>query len=255
MPRRINTGSSLEAEARRAELVEALQRNGTVQLADAAESLGVSEITIRRDLLEIERSGLARRVRGGAVAVGPQRFLRRQQMAAAGKQVISEKLQGLIPSTGSVVVDASSTMHRMAIDLHAGDLTVVTTGMETFAVLSGRPGVRAVLTGGELESSTGALVGPAAHRTIGDYVFDRAFVSPTFLDARLGVTEATTDGAEVKRLMQRASRSLVVAADASKLHQAAPARAFPISDIDVLVTDLDPGDARLDEYRDLVELL
>jgi DeoR family transcriptional regulator, fructose operon transcriptional repressor len=247
--------SSVPAEARRTRLHALLERDGAVILADAAESYGVSEMTIRRDLFEMEQAGLARRVRGGAVAVGPQLFQRRQQKAASAKRAIALKMLALLPRTGAVAMDASSTVHRLAVEMEPADLTILTSGIETFSVLSTKKDVRAILTGGELERRTGALVGPVAQRTIRDFVFARAFVSPTCIDPELGATESTADGAEVKRALRLAARSLVVAADSTKLNEASTARALDLTDIDVLVTELDPKNVTLDAYRDRVELL
>jgi DeoR family transcriptional regulator of aga operon len=146
-------------------------------------------------------------------------------------------------------------MHRFASAIDSSDLTIVTTGVESHAVLSHRDGIRAILTGGELERSTGALIGPSAERTIRDYVYERAFVSPTFLDARIGATEQTAEGAEVKRTMRLAARSTVVGVDSTKLENSSLARLFGFDDIDILVTELDAGDPLLDLYRDQVEIL
>jgi DeoR family fructose operon transcriptional repressor len=247
--------SSLDAEIRREQLHALLQRDGAVVLAEVAGAYGVSEMTIRRDLFDLERAGVARRVRGGAVAVGPELFQRRQQRAAGAKQAISAKLMALVPTGGAIALDASSTIHRFAVDLSAGDLTVVTSGLETFAALRGRTGVRSYLTGGEIEEATGSLVGAVAQRTIRDFVFARAFVSATCLDARFGATEATFDGGELKRTMRSCSSSVVLAIDSSKLGESAPAKALDLDEIDIVVTELDPQDERLDPFRDRVELL
>lgn len=249
------TVSSIDAEARRSQLHALLERDGAVLLSEVAEAYGVSEMTIRRDLFEMEQAGLARRVRGGAVAAGPQLFQRRQQKAADAKRTMALKMVPLMPTAGAVAMDASSTIHRLATELTDQELTVVTSGIETFSSLSLKNKVRAILTGGELERSTGALVGPMAQRTIRDFVFDRAFISPTCIDPELGAMESTADGAEVKRTFRLAARSLVLAADSGKLGETATARALTLSDVDILVTELDPSDAALDPYRNHVEIL
>jgi DeoR family transcriptional regulator, fructose operon transcriptional repressor len=252
--RRDTVGSSLDAEARRRRVRELLQVDGFVTLSEAADALGVSEMTIRRDLQQLELAGVLRRVRGGAIAVGPQLFQRRQAVAAVAKRVIAHKLLETLPVKGAVVLDASSTMHRFAADLEDTNLTVVTTGIETFSLLSGR-GIHAVLTGGELERSTGALVGSAAHRTINDYVFECSYLSSTALSLELGAMESTAHGAEVKRIMKAAARRTILAVDSTKLAMVASARVFDVDEADVLVTELDPSDPELDGYRSRVELL
>lgn len=247
--------SSLDAESRRTLLNALLEQDGAVVLTHAAETYGVSEMTIRRDLSDMEREGLVRRVRGGAVAVSPELFQRRQQAGATAKQLIASKLVPLTPTKGAVALDASTTIHWYAQMLPANALTVVTSGLETFGVLKGRPGIRACITGGEVETLTGSLVGPLAQRTVRQFVFARAFLSASGLHSDLGATEATIDGAEFKRTVLSVSRSVVLAVDSTKLEQTGAALALRLDEIDVLVTDLAPGDQSLDPFRDRMEIL
>lgn len=246
---------SLGAEVRRTRIRELLETGGSLDLTTAADELGVSEMTIRRDLAELERQGLVRRVRGGALAVEPERFERRAARNSTAKQRIATKLAPLVPAKGFVGLDSSSTIHRLVAELDPADATtVLATGLETFQALRAR-GVRALLSGGELEESTGAFVGPLVVRTIGDLHFARTFLSASGLDPQRGASESTLASAEVKRAFRRASSSVVVAADASKLATPSAAVALALADIDLLVTDLDTTDPRLDPYRDHVELL
>lgn len=244
--------SSVDAESRRAQLRELLQRDGSITLSDVAMTFGVSEMTVRRDLQEMEQSGQARRVRGGAVAVGPEQFERRSSVAGSSKRVIAAKLVPFLPRTGAVAMDASSTVYRLAVEMEPSPITVLCTGIETAHVLRNK--VRVVLSGGEIEETTGALVGSIARQSIESYILNRSFVSPSCLDPDFGLMESTVEGAEVKRALRRASKSLIVAADSSKLGETAMARALELADVDVLVTELDPAHTALDPYRDKVEL-
>src|SRR5690348_16405751 len=91
-------------------LSERLRAAGSVSIPEAAAKLNVSEMTIRRDLLELEERGTARRVRGGAVPVGPRTFEERHRRRARAKGLIAAKLLALMPGSGSVAFDASSTV-------------------------------------------------------------------------------------------------------------------------------------------------
>ncbi len=245
---------SLGAEVRRSRIQELLAGDGTLDLARAASDLGVSEMTIRRDLVELERQGLVRRVRGGAVAVEPERFERRAARNNTAKQRIAAKLRTLVPEHGFIALDSSSTIHSLATQLDAPGLTALSTGLETFQTIRGRVG-RALLCGGDWEEATGSFVGPLAARAIADLHFTRTFVSVTGLDPDRGIFESTIENADIKRALRRASASLVVAADASKLGATAAALALPLADVDLMVTDLDPADPRLAPYADHVDLL
>lgn len=232
-----------------------LDQDGRVRIAALARDLGVSDMTIRRDLDVLADQGAARRVRGGAVAVGPQRFPDRAREHPRAKAVIAQKLLGLVPERGAIALDASSTLQRLAGRLSdTRDLTVLTNGPETFTALQGHAGVRALLTGGELDRRTGSLVGPLAARSAGDLLVDRLFVSAAAVDPDIGSSEATLDEAEVKLALGAGAAEVVLAVDSSKLGARATARTFSLDRIAIVVTELDPADARLDAFRDRCDL-
>src|SRR5688572_29607022 len=157
-------------------------------------------MTVRRDLKALEERGAVRRVRGGALAVGPQPFADRRRTAGRAKATIAAKIADLLPASGAVAFDASSTVMRLASALdHARDLVVLTNGPETFAALHGTAGVRAMLTGGELEPRTGSLVGPLACRAAGQLAVSHLVTSAAAVDEGLGAPEACIEEAEVKR--------------------------------------------------------
>jgi DeoR/GlpR family transcriptional regulator of sugar metabolism len=247
---------TLAAEERLRWLHERLTAEGVVTIAAAAGALGVSEMTVRRDLAELEERGTARRVRGGARAVGPQSFTERHHTAARAKSRIAAKLAGLVPAEGTVAFDASSTVMRLTGGLDAArDLTVLTNGPDTFTALQGQPGVTGLLTGGRLEDRTGSLVGPLACRAAAQFTVETFFASAAALDPQAGALEATLEEAEVKRAVAAGAVEVVLAADASKLGGRAVAVGLDWERVDVLVTELDPDDERLAPYRGLARLL
>jgi DeoR family fructose operon transcriptional repressor len=243
--------SSLSASDRDRTILDRLERDGCVDIEWAAESLGVSAMTVRRDLGRLAATGRLRRVRGGAIAVGPEPFARRFARQAAEKELIAGKLLDLVGDGGALVFDASTTIQRLAHRLHGfTDLTVLTNGPDTFLALQDAGGVTPVLTGGTLDKRTGGLVGPLAVRSARDVVARRAFVSSAALSAVHGPTEQTLDDAAVKLALVEAAASVVLAVDHTKLGHHAAARGIPLARVDVLVTDLDPSDPRLDDYRE-----
>ncbi len=137
----------------------------------------------------------------------------------------------------------------------ARELTVVTNGPDTFAALQDRPGVT------PSSPADGSTARPAA--SSGRSPVGRPRSSPSTasspprppIDPRAGATEATLDEADVKRALAAGAREVVLAVDASKLEQRGVAVALDWDTIDVLVTELDPGDARLTRYRSLARIL
>lgn len=165
------------------------------------------------------------------------------------------KLLDLVGDGGAIGIDASTTLQRLAGTLPpVRDLTVLTNGPDTFQELQGRVGVVALLTGGRLDDRTGSLVGPMASRSVQDFSLRRLFVSAASVDPELGTSEATIEDAEAKMAFAGVSAQVVVAVDSSKLGKRSSARCLGWDRIDLLVTELDAEDPRLDPYRDAVEV-
>lgn len=240
---------------RRERLLEILERDGVIQLEPAAAELGVSVMTVRRDIQGLDDDGRARRVRGGAVApVLPRAFDERAATRASAKSTIARKAVGLVPREGAAAFDASTTSGALLSLARPEGLLVVTNSIDNAAIARGRPGVRAVLVGGELEARTGSLVGPTAEQVARGFSYDRFFTSASAVDAAAGTMEVSLEESAVKQAFADRSGGVVVLADSSKLGQQALVRGLDWSAIDVLVTDLEPDDHRLDAFRTLVEL-
>jgi DeoR family fructose operon transcriptional repressor len=251
----VNRRTFNSPEERLGKVRELISERGAVRIDQLAADFGVSEMTIRRDLDELEALGVARRVRGGAIALGPEPFAQRHRHNARAKGRIADKLVDLIPSVGTVAFDASTTVHRLAASLEtARDLVIVTNGLDTFHAVAGKPGITASLTGGAQEPRTGSLVGPIAARAAQGFLYDAFVCSAAALDHVVGSSEASLAESEVKRAFAATSSRIILAVDHSKLGTRAQARMFDLVDIDLLVTDLEPGDARLNAYRQQVNL-
>jgi DeoR family fructose operon transcriptional repressor len=246
---------SVDAIARLEQIRAELEAEGQVRVAELADLLGVSEMTVRRDLAALSDLGVAHRVRGGAVSIGPQTFADRFTQAARAKDAIADKLVGFVDDGSAIGLDASTTLQRLAARLGGSRaVTAVTNSLESFAVLGRHPGVTALLTGGSLDARTGSLVGPLAARAAHDVVMGQLFVSAAGIDPVHGTTEATLEEADVKRALAEVAGAVIVAVDSSKLGQHGPARCLTLDRIDVLVTELAPTDPLLDPYRSLCEV-
>ena len=239
---------SLAAEERAAWLLGQLKASKSVTLAEAAAALDVSEMTVRRDLSALEEAGIARRVRGGAVYLGPVSFSGRERSHSEEKAVIAQKLRPMVPTAGVIAMDSSTTMHRLAASLSsAEDLTVVTNGLSTFQVLQDVPGVTAILTGGAADRRSDSLVGPVATAFLENMRFSAFFASTAALDER-ACYEDTLEEAEIKRAFARSSGKVVVGAHTDKLDGEATAASIGLAQIAVLATELLPSAAELRPY-------
>lgn len=242
---------NLDAQRRRDELVELAGGPEGVMIEAAAELFGVSSMTIRRDLLELEAEGRIRRVRGGATASPRARpFDTRRAIRATAKRTIAEKALRFVPGSGTVALDASTTVSMLASMIGPRDgLTVYTNSFETFQILHPVDGVTAVLSGGTAEPTTGSFVGPVARRSLRSMYFDAFLTSADAVDAADGTSEVSADEAEVKQAMAENATTVILCADSTKLGRRSVARALESGDYTVLVTELDPSHEALDAFR------
>jgi DeoR family fructose operon transcriptional repressor len=246
---------SVDAIERLEQIRAKVDADGRVKVAELASTFAVSEMTIRRDLDVLVDQGLVRRVRGGAMAMGPQPFTERFGRQGRAKERIAAKLAAMVGDGGAIGFDASTTLQRLAGSLEgARDLTILTNGPESFAALQGRPGITPLLTGGRLDTRTGSLVGPLAARAVRDFTLRRLFVSAAGVDPVVGTSESTLEDADAKLAFADVSAHVVLAVDSSKLGVRAASRCLLFDRLHLLVTELEPSDPLLDPYRELVEL-
>lgn len=250
------TTGTTESKERRKVLLAFLERENVIRLTDAAETLGVSPMTVRRDLAELEDEGLLRRVRGGAISViGPRPFTERRAVRSRAKELIAEKALALAPRFGSIAFDASTTVGTLASKLGPrSGLMVSTNSYPTYATLKGTVGVTPILIGGETEESTDTFVGPLAVQAAESLRYVRFFTSASAIDSNFGTTEVSLAEAQMKLAFARVSKETVLCLDSSKLQQQATAACLGLARVTVLITELAPSDSRLDDFRDHVEL-
>jgi DeoR family fructose operon transcriptional repressor len=245
--------STLDTERRREAMLTRLTRDGSLLVNDAAAEWDVHAMTVRRDFDHFVNRGLARRVRGGIIAVAGDSFEHRRHRNATAKETIARKLVPFVEPGAVIALDASTTTSVFAAQLtDLDDVTVITNGLPAFQSLRPLEGVHVFLTGGEQEVQNDALVGALAESALAHFVIGTAFVSTAGLTPGMGANENTLAQVSFKRALRAAAQRVVLAVDSSKLDAHARFRSLEPADIDVLVTELSPDHPRLDAYRDLV---
>lgn len=223
-------------------MLDQLSERGRVELAELVSGLGVSQVTVRRDLATLEQQGLLRRVRGGAILPHGKGheppFPRRQTTRRLEKEQIAAAALDFVKDGETITLDVGTTTLALATLLsERANLTVLTPSLYAATVLAEHPSVRVVLSGGVLRSDERSLVGELAWRTFGEFNVDRLFLGVGGVHPLRGITEYNLDDAAVKHAMLAGAREVTVLADATKLGRVALARVARIGAIDRLVTD------------------
>lgn len=232
----------LPANGRRRAIAALAQENGHVLVRDLAPRLGVSEMTIRRDLEVLESERLLTRVRGGAYTGAARSYEPPFALRAAhdidAKRSIGAVAARLVSPGETAIIDGGSTALELARALAGRDrLSVVTPSLLVASELAREVGIRTFMTGGMLRHEELSLVGPTAQEAFSAFNCDVAFVGIAGIAADRGLTEYSLPDAYVKRAMLDAARRIVVLADRSKLGRVTLATVAPLSRIDTVVTD------------------
>lgn len=235
---------SMLAEQRRHRIVEEVARAGGARVSDLVLTLGVSDMTVRRDIAALAHEGRLRRVHGGAIA--PMRSTeeptlaqtsarRTRQKAAIAEAAMSRVRPGtcLALSAGSTTLALAARIARLP---HAHTLTVLTNSLPAADVLWRSCGATVLLTGGERTPSD-ALVGPLAERSCHGLHTDVLFLGVHGMDAEAGPTTPNLREAQTTAALLATAGEVVVLADSSKWGVVGMSTLAPWSAVHTVITD------------------
>ncbi len=240
----------IHAVDRRHRILERVAAEQTIHVGDLARELGVSEMTIRRDIRRLERDGFLRRTYGGATAHVTRSFdlafNARALQHSREKRLIGIAALDLIGEARLLYLGIGTTAEQVARYLPArDDLSIVTASLPIASLLGTRP-VRVTVLGGRVLRDELHCVGAIAVRNLGRFRFDLAIVGAAGVSERWGLTELTDEEAEVQRTAIERAERVVVIADGSKVGAVTAAIVTSADPIDVLVTDASANPAELD---------
>jgi DeoR/GlpR family transcriptional regulator of sugar metabolism len=228
---------------RREQILANLSAGGErTSVGELSQLLGVSEVTVRKDLDQLEAQGLLTRVRGGAVVSGRGRleryFAAREQERLEEKRRIAQAAAALIESGQQIFLDASTTALQVAhLIKDREDLIVVTNGLYTALELNFCAGITTIVVGGTMRHRSSSLVGSFDYNSLQRLRVDIGFFGARGVTARDGLMESDIEEAQLKQQMARASRVVVGIVDSSKFGATAfSAFALP-QEIGRIITD------------------
>lgn len=235
--------------ARHQSIVDAVQRERVVRVSDLAQQLGVSPMTVRRDIELLEESGRVERIHGGAKLPGdasthePGFELKSTQLTAE-KRAIAVAAATLVHEGMAVALSAGTTTWALAKELVNGPrITVVTNSIRIADLFhhgsssrAARQGSTVILTGGERTPSD-ALVGPIANAALKQLNLDLLFLGVHGMDAEAGFTTPNLLEAETDRAFVAAARKVVVLADHTKWGTQGISTIVDLDEADEVISD------------------
>jgi DeoR/GlpR family transcriptional regulator of sugar metabolism len=245
---------------RRSAILEELSRNHKVRVADLSVSLGISEVSIRRDLQILEERGLLKRIHGGAISLesaSPSTpAALRLDVEREKKERIGRAAAAMIGRGESLIFDSGSTPLQVArfLDkelLTSGNLTVVTAHLPVVRQLGQWPGVHLIVLGGIYVHAYEMLVGPQTVDQLKGLHVDKMFLGTDGMTLSHGFTTANVLEAEVDRAMVQAANEVIVVSDSGKIGGIGLATIMPVNGVDKLITDTDAPPDFVAALRDL----
>jgi DeoR/GlpR family transcriptional regulator of sugar metabolism len=237
------------AKHRQTLILEDIRRAGSVRVSHLTQRLGVSDMTIRRDLEVLAKSGLIEKVHGGAVLPGAPSshepgFEAKSSLEMAAKAAIARAAAELVTPGSAIGLSAGTTTFALAELLIAiPAVTIVTNSVRVVNVLSESQlagararGTSVVLTGG-VRTPSDALVGPIADLTIRSLHLDMLFLGCHGVDPVAGLTTPNLAEAETNRAFRHAARKVTVVADHTKWGIVGLSSFAELDDVDTFISD------------------
>lgn len=236
-------------QLRHAHILSALAAQGAVQVSVIAQELGVSDMTVRRDLMDLEAAGKLTRTFGGALDSGAGRqtpvdrdephFEARMQRQREAKEAIAAAAAGFAKGYRTIALDVGTTTHLLARRLGGQPEAKLFTNSLRIAGELAAEVPEVYVPGGRVRAGELAIGGSAAVAQFQSLWFDIAFIGVSGITPS-GIFDYSFDDVELKRVYLRRSGLAVVLCDASKFARMSLVHISPLKDFHVLVTDASP---------------
>ncbi|MEU6660225.1 DeoR/GlpR family DNA-binding transcription regulator [Streptomyces sp. NPDC046821] len=246
----MSENQNLLAEQRRALILDEVRRRGGVRVNELTRKLGVSDMTVRRDLDALARQGVLEKVHGGAVPVVEASthepgFEAKSGLELSAKEDIARAAAALAVPGTAIALSGGTTTYALAHHLlDVPDLTVVTNSVRVADVFHGaqrtsgqRPGAATVVLTGGVRTPSDSLVGPVADQAIAALHFDVLFLGVHGISLEAGLSTPNLAEAETNRRLVQSARRVVVVADHTKWGTVGLSSFASLDQVDTLVTD------------------
>jgi DeoR family transcriptional regulator of aga operon len=237
-------GEGKSTVSRRIQILESLKTHGQVNVNELSESLGVTGVTIRNDLAQLEKKKVLIRARGGEIKL-EQNFVDedfplsdKQKKNLLEKREIGKRASDLIEENNTIIIDSGSTTYELAKNLKRfNNLSVITNALNVATVLAEYNNINVIVPGGMLKKNSFSLVGILAERGFKDYFCDKLFLGVDGFDLDFGISTPDPEEAHLNQIMIDISKEVIVVADSSKFQRRGFAFIAPVNKINTIVTD------------------
>lgn len=225
-------------QQRRHSIISILNEQGEVSVDELSTRFETSEVTIRKDLAVLEKTGLLLRRYGGAVAIPDEVTQQFSAKIAPNKLSIAQVAAALINDHNRIIIDSGSTTFGLIQQLnHKRGLVVMTNSLQlanAIHELENEPTL--LMTGGTWDPHSESFQGQVAEQVLRSYNFDQLFIGADGIDLERGTT-TFNELTGLSKVMAEVSREVIVMLESDKVGRRIPNLELPWSKVSVLVTD------------------
>ncbi|MFK0683732.1 DeoR/GlpR family DNA-binding transcription regulator [Ochrobactrum sp. BD67] len=226
-------------------ILELARKQGQVLVEDLAAAFDVTPQTVRKDLNDLCRARMLRRIHGGALypsGVENMEYEARRRIAAHEKESIGRAAAEIIPDGASLFINIGTTTEAVSQALvDHSNLMVITNNINVANTLRVHPSIEVVVAGGVVRPSDGGIVGEAAVDFIRQFKVDYAIIGASAMDEDGALLDFDFREVKVAQAIIANARHVILVTDSTKLERTAPVRIGHISQIDTFITDHCPS--------------
>ncbi|AGB18160.1 DeoR/GlpR family DNA-binding transcription regulator [Thermoanaerobacterium thermosaccharolyticum] len=237
-----NNNEYIYQAERQKQILNYVNEKKKVTVKELSDFFGVSKVTIRRDLNELELRGLINKTHGGALSIDNGinieiPYIKKAELYISEKKKIGMAAAQLIKNDEVIILDAGSTTLEIARHIEKKRITVITNDLKIAVELACKPNITLIITGGIVEKYVFTAIGSNTVEFISKIHANKLFLGADAISLEYGITNRTLEEVAVKKAMIKAADQVILVADHSKLDKKVFATICKIDDIDMIVID------------------
>lgn len=242
----------LKEERHQKILNEVLLRN-RILINDIAEQLDVSVDTVRRDVKELDKKQLLKKVHGGAISLG---FTSNKNLVEVydinEKQLIARKAVDLIVDGSAIFIDGGTTCMELAKAIPNNKrITCFTLSLHIAMELAHKEGVDLIFIGGKVSKVSHMSISAGAINELSQITFDQSFIGTGYIDVLHGLSEFNWEVVQIKRAIIKSSKKTTLLCVSKKFNSQQKYKCVNVNAITTIVTELDPKDKLFEPFKPL----
>lgn len=223
-------------QERQQAILDILKEKNTVTVSELSKKYYISETSIRRDLIELERLGFIKKIYSGAILIeGENDVLSLEARQQRSKEAKAIKASKLINNGDVLFLDSSSSV--LAMTPYLAKFSNITHSLKIAANLASYPHIKVYCVGGLVSNNIYSCNGTITYKVLSGMHADKCFISPKSVHQELGVYCANEEEAAVRNIMIKQSEKSILLCHTTKLYQRASFRLCGLDEIDIIVCD------------------